>query len=340
MVQKILLRLFPKELATHQKFSPFSSTFGTRIKVYQELSSYVFMPIFLPEKTIMLIRKSITNVYVSFFSSSPESLNKCKEMFNELLRNYSANDEIETKDEEESDSTITTKRMYVDTDDNEVYSSTTRHIEVKSFSEILLSEENKNKLITYLSKWTNAQTLFSKLGINHQLGILLYGAPGTGKTSVAKAIALYLKRDLCILPCIDFPAHLPSFDGLSGKILLMEDIDQLFNSESLVLNSFLQFLDGVGSVENFIIICTTNHIERLSDATIRDGRFDLKLHLDNFQTYKEAEDMCKTLTLSKEETDKLLNKHRLPINPAQLQNECIQLLFKSMGDNIEEGVIQ
>ena len=63
---------------------------------------------------------------------------------------------------------------------------------------------------------------------------------------------------------------------------------------------------------------------------IRDGRFDLKIHMDNIASLAEAKKLCLSMTLSNEQADKLLVDETLPINPAALQNKCVQELFKSM----------
>lgn len=56
--------------------------------------------------------------------------------------------------------------------------------------------------------------------------------------------------------------------------------------------------------------------------------------MDNIETASLAEKMCHSMTLTKEETRALLDKQEYPINPAYLQNQCIQTVFNRLS---EEG---
>jgi chaperone BCS1 len=150
-------------------------------------------------------------------------------------------------------------------------------------------------------------------------GILLFGPPGTGKTSLIRAICGHLGRQLYIIT----PAS-HSGDSLrealnqvpEGSVVAVEDIDAagvgsrepvkiaakpkrriskkigdsiLFSSAPaepekihsfLTLSGMLNALDGVASGEGRIVIATTNYPERLDPALVREGRFDLKIRLD------------------------------------------------------------
>lgn len=68
----------------------------------------------------------------------------------------------------------------------------------KTFDNIFLPE--KNKLLTELNFFINNKKWYLKKGIQYSFGILLKGEPGTGKTSVIKAIANYTNRHIIDVP--------------------------------------------------------------------------------------------------------------------------------------------
>ena len=123
-------------------------------------------------------------------------------------------------------------------------------------------------------------------------GYLLY-APGTGKTSVAYALAGELHLKLCAMSLSNakltdamLANQLQSTPPRS--LILIEDIDGFFNARekqdtriTISFSGLLNALDGVGAQEGRIIVLTTNHRERLDPALIRPGRIDVDIELGN-----------------------------------------------------------
>ena len=216
----------------------------------------------------------------------------------------------------------------------------------KSINAIYTNQQNKTKLINYITKWTNANNIFKALGITYKLGILLYGPPGTGKTSMAKAIAAYFNYQLVIIDMSTFcpeMAHAISADE-NGKNMayLLEDIDYIFGKreqdrtpeEKASGQAILQMLDGANSASNKIFIATTNFVESLDPALVRDGRFDLKIHMDNL-TQPEALEMINSMKTEEEQNfDDIISSLEYPVNPAHLQNIIIQHIFEHLGDDL------
>lgn len=323
-IEAKLFNLFPNELKYFQVMRKRSSMISDYFNLELKTSSVI--PILLPEKTLLIIRKDrCYDLSLHFYGLQAKKA--CELMKDHLLTK--PKDSGKTTSENGSQK-IRISSIGID-EDGEAYSNNSHKITVKPLSEIVITTENRNVLTSYLTRWSNSRDLFEKLGVNHQVGILLYGPPGTGKTSVAKAISLMLDRPLYTINASTFPTIVPDFSNLSGGIVLFEDIDYIFgNAEDAKVNTLLQTLDGTGSCPDIIYIATTNSIEKLNEAMIRDGRFDLKIHMDNIASLAEAKKLCLSMTLSNEQADKLLVDETLPINPAALQNKCVQELFKSM----------
>ncbi|XLR34858.1 hypothetical protein HN51_044173 [Arachis hypogaea] len=130
-------------------------------------------------------------------------------------------------------------------------------------------------------------------------GYLLYGLPGTGKSSLIAAMANYLNYDIYDLDLTGIYNNMNLKDlvlGMSNRsILVIEDIDctiELENREGdkeahrkqepkVTLSGLFNAIDGLWSScgEERIIVFTTNHKERLDPALLRPGRMDMHIHL-------------------------------------------------------------
>ena len=144
------------------------------------------------------------------------------------------------------------------------------------------------------------------------MGMILHGAPGTGKTSLIKAIASKYKFDLHVIQLNSITetklTEILTEYGNSYKIVVFEDIDTVRTTNKrsdentddknigtgLNLSVILNAIDGVNTCENVIFIATTNHINKLDEALIRAGRFDYHYELKPF-SYNEIQEYSKMI---------------------------------------------
>lgn len=131
---------------------------------------------------------------------------------------------------------------------------------------------------------------YERLGIPWRLGILLHGAPGTGKTSIAHTLASTLGRRLSVIPLADLRSDedlVSAFEGVRDEsIVLIEDVDCAFHqrtneeADGITFSGFLNCIDGVIAPQNGrVLMMSTNHIDRLDPALVRPGRADIKLEV-------------------------------------------------------------
>jgi chaperone BCS1 len=147
----------------------------------------------------------------------------------------------------------------------------------------LIYRNNTHKRIKKdVQEFLTNQQWYKDRGIPYKRCYCLYGPPGTGKTSMVLSIALDLRRDVYL---IDLDAMQKEEDltnavaSIPAKgIILLEDVDRILSKPNLKLSisSLLNTLDGPFTKKGMLLFMTTNHIDRIDPAILRDGRIDVK----------------------------------------------------------------
>jgi hypothetical protein len=160
----------------------------------------------------------------------------------------------------------------------------------KTFDNLFFKE--KPRLLSYLDAWSSRRDKSKEMGIVHKTGISLFGPPGTGKTSIAKAIAHRYSMSLVLVNLSAFNKDSDLLKYISGQnspcVFLFEDVDEflgkskrsnLEGKSTVSFSGILQILDGVNSPDNSIFVLTTNLIEELDPALYRDGRINFRVEV-------------------------------------------------------------
>ncbi len=143
--------------------------------------------------------------------------------------------------------------------------------------------------------------VFEELDMEAAKGILMYGPPGTGKTLLAKAVANESDSNFI---SIKGPELLNKFVGESEKgvrevfskarenaptIVFFDEIDSIATERGgntndsgvgeRVVSQLLTELDGLESLEDVVVIATTNRPDLIDSALLRPGRLDRHVHV-------------------------------------------------------------
>jgi ATP-dependent 26S proteasome regulatory subunit len=148
-------------------------------------------------------------------------------------------------------------------------------------------------IITDIQKFWNSKDKYKEYNYTHKRGILLYGKPGNGKTSIINLLTLELVNKYNgLVFSINTPDDLHDFKEFVPSILrniepdrpiicTIEDIDSILsNYGHSTKSSFLNLLDGSSQVTNIVYIATTNYPEQLEEnITNRPSRFDRRYEI-------------------------------------------------------------
>lgn len=142
----------------------------------------------------------------------------------------------------------------------------------------------KKKILQRVDEFQSSKDFYTKRGIDWYLGICLEGQPGSGKSTFAKALAKYTKRNLynINLASLSDSSFLAAFRRIGkNAILVLDDIDITLASRDddkktgVSLPTLLNCLDGSMSRSDLIVVMTTNNPEKLDHALVRKGRIDI-----------------------------------------------------------------
>lgn len=171
-----------------------------------------------------------------------------------------------------------------------------------TFADVAGVDEEKAELQEVVDFLRNPQK-FAEIGAKIPHGILLSGAPGTGKTMLAKAVAGEAGVQFLSISGSDF---MEMYVGVGASrvrdlfqqakkvapaIIFIDEIDAVgrkrgsglgggHDEREQTLNQLLVEMDGFDRTEGVIVLAATNRPDILDPALLRPGRFDRQIYVN------------------------------------------------------------
>jgi cell division protease FtsH len=168
-----------------------------------------------------------------------------------------------------------------------------------TFNDVAGIDEAENELVEIVD-FLKEPAKYTRLGGSAPKGVLLVGAPGTGKTLLAKAVAGEAGVPFFSMSASEFVEMIVGVGAARVRdlfrqareqapaIIFVDELDAIGRARGQVsiggsseqeqtLNQILTEMDGFSTKEGIIVLAATNQPEVLDKALLRPGRFDRRI---------------------------------------------------------------
>jgi AAA+ superfamily predicted ATPase len=260
------------------------------------------------------ISKWVRHVYLIYKDEIKNALGDTLYFFDHKIRSDQADPRGALQVGDDSDKSRATHRvMKIATAPRQLNFIKSPFYSNKSFANIF--GEEVREVEERVNFFLNNKSWYDERGIPYQLGLLLSGVPGSGKTSIIRAISNLTRRHIINVNFANIStatqlknlffnekitvytdSTMSTFDVLSipleNRIYVLEEIDAISDivkqrvdgekrnepiPDELTLGEILTVLDGTLESPGRIVIMTSNRPEILDKALVRPGRIDVSV---------------------------------------------------------------
>lgn len=214
---------------------------------------------------------------------------------------------------------------------------------VRPLTAVILAEGQRESIIADIEWFLGARAWYEERCLPYRRGYLFKGPAGTGKTTLAMAIAKHVGRPLYVLHLGGLESDNQLFAAIlnvpAEAVLLLDDFDTVQGTKSreadvveqkpdgmtspkteqkgVTLGGLLNALDGAFTRDGRICIMNTNKPDAIDPALLRPGRVDVPEMFDLFGR-EDALRLLKQLRPSVD-PEELLASLKFPVSPAAIQ---------------------
>jgi SpoVK/Ycf46/Vps4 family AAA+-type ATPase len=172
------------------------------------------------------------------------------------------------------------RRVTVFTDTKDGLERTREHIfRAVERADVVMEEALKTQIFRSIDEFfSKDREFYETYHLPYKRGVLLYGKPGNGKTTLVKSITGSVEAPVAYWQITEYTTSdsiqsvFSAATKMAPMILVIEDIDSMPESAR---SYFLNTLDGATSKEGIFLVGTTNYPEKIDPALMnRAGRFD------------------------------------------------------------------
>lgn len=169
--------------------------------------------------------------------------------------------------------------------------------EEKPLGKVIGHEAQKKELLSVLDWFKHSKKLKEK-GVSIPKGVLLFGAPGNGKSLLIKEIIRYSEAPVFVfqgeqMNVVEGIYEMFKKANEAGHaVIVIDELDLLINKERRVVRALQENMDGVESSDDILVLGATNYLDEIPAPLLRYGRFEKLINIP-LPNEKEAVELLK-----------------------------------------------